>query len=321
MSREIKRVLVVKTGGLREFVLALTAMRRIRATHRHARVTLLTTPPYESLAKSSRYFHEIETDGAPRGIGEWLALRNRIKAARYDRIYDLDSSRTTNLLFQLLRPFPPAWSGAAKGASLRHRNPRRERMHLLERLADQLKAAGIWDDAPTEPGSAPPPDLSFVVRRAQTAQTTWTLPRPVAILLPGGSDKRTGRRWPITKFSELAGRLHARGFDIVVLGGPEESALARIIQRTVPKARDLTGRSDLERIAVLGAKASLVVGNDGGRLHVLAAAGAPTIALFPGDADPTLNAPRGHVAVLQGPDLQAIGVDEVERAINNLLPA
>ena len=68
-------------------------------------------------------------------------------------------------LFQLLRPFPPAWSGSAFGCALPYRNPQRRAMHPLERHADQLKAAGIWPDAPTSPGAAPPPDASWIAHR------------------------------------------------------------------------------------------------------------------------------------------------------------
>ena len=66
----------------------------------------------------------------------------------------------------------------------------------------------------------------------------------------------------------------------MIIGGPQESALARAIQRQTPRARDLTGHTDFARIAILGAKAVLAVGNDTGPLHLAAAAGAPTIVLF-----------------------------------------
>ena len=54
------------------------------------------------------------------------------------------------------------------GASHRHLNKNRDTMHTLERQADQLLYAGIWDDAPTAPGTAPAPDLSWVLKSAPT---------------------------------------------------------------------------------------------------------------------------------------------------------
>ena len=320
MAREVKKVLVIKLSALGDFVLALAAMKKIREAHKRAHITLLTTPPFEALAKASPYFNAVETGGRPQGPGEWMALRRALKQARFDRVYDLQTSAASSRIFHLMRPFPPEWSGIALGASLPHRNRARDGMHTLERQADQLKYAGIWPDAPTEPGSAPAPDLSWVLRRAPNDRPVagGVTARPYVILIPGGAEHRLDKRWPVEKFGELATILYARGFDVVIVGGPQESALARQIQRYVGKARDLTGRTDFARVAILGAKAALVIGNDTGPLHLAAATGTPTIVLFSDASDPSLSAPRGHIAVLQAPSLADMPVATVAQAANAL---
>jgi ADP-heptose:LPS heptosyltransferase len=317
-----EKILVIQTGTIAEFVLSLAAMRRIRQAHPRDRITLLTLPAFEALARTSPYVNEVDTGGAPDTPGAWLALRKRIKSARYSRVYDLQGSATTNSLFQMLRPFPPAWSGPARGAKFRHRNPQRDRMHLLERQAEQLRDAGIWPDAPVNPGDAPPPDLSWIVRRAPEARPTpgAQAPRPFVLLVPGGKANEPERRWPVSAFSDLAARLFAAGYDIVIIGGPQESGLARTIQKSVGRARDLTGRTDFAQIALLGSRAVLAVGNDTGPLHLIAAAGAPTVALFAGGPDSAMSAPRGHVAVLHAQNLSDMAVDTVASACFSLLP-
>lgn len=322
MTREIKKVLVIQAGSIGEFVLSLAAMKRIRLAHPHAKITLLTVPQFEALAKASPYFNAIETTARPGSPGEWLALRGQIKRAHYDRVYDLESSPTSRLLFQLLRPFPPVWSGATPGARLRHRNPALARMHTLERHAEQLKVAGAWPDAPTTAGDAPPPDLSWILRRASEPRPVAgaAAPRPFVLMVPGGGENKPEKRWPIARYAELASRLKARGYDIVIIGGPQESAMARAIQKTVGQARDLTGRTDFAQIAVLGARAALAVGNNTGPMHLIAAAGAPTIALFDGAADTLVNAPRGHVAAIQALTLAELSVETVAQAAWSLLP-
>ena len=317
-----EKILVVQAGTIGEFVLSLAAMRRIRAAHPRARITLLTIPAFEALAKTSPYFNEIDTNGAPGNPGEWLALRKAIKAAKYARIYDLQGNASSASLFNMLRPFPPPWSGPVAGAKFRHRNPNRERMHILERQAEQLQVAGIWPDAPTGAGDAPSPDLSWIIRRAPEARPTpgAQVPRPFELLVPGGNEKAPEQRWPIEKFSQVAGRLFNAGYDIVIIGGPQESALARTIQKTVGRARDLTGRTDFAQIALLGARSVLAVGNDTGPLHLIAAAGAPTVALFSASSDASVTGPRGHVAVLHAPALADMSVDTVANASFSLLP-
>jgi ADP-heptose:LPS heptosyltransferase len=320
MSREVRKILVIKLSALGDFVLALAAMKKIREAHKRAHITLLTTPPFEALAKASPYFNAVETDGRPQGLGEWLALRKRLKAAKYDRVYDLQTSAQSARIFHMLAPFPPEWSGIAAGCALPHKNPNRNRMHTLERQADQLKYAGIWPDAPTEPGSAPGPDLSWVLSRSPQGRPGPGGPRPYVLFVPGGSAHRLDKRWPAERYGQLGKILAERGYDIVVIGGLQESALARQIQREVGQARDLTGRTDFAKIAVLGAKAALVVGNDTGPLHLAAATGSPTVVLFSSASDPELAAPRGHVTVLRSGNLGDLSVAEVLQAANALLP-
>jgi len=322
LNKEIKKVLVIKLGALGDFVLALAAMKKIREAHPKAKITLLTTPPFEALAKLSPYFNTVETDGRPSDLGETLAMIGRIRKARYDRIYDLQTNSRTNWYFQLLRPFPPQWNGVAFGAALPQKGPARQRMHTLERQADQLRAAGIWPNAPTEPGSAPPPDLTWILRKHKEPRPVAgaAAPRPYVLFVPGGSAHRPEKRWPVENYAQLGSLLKARGLDIVIIGGPQESAMARQIQKAVGGARDLTGRTDFAQLAVLGAKASLAVGNDTGPTHLLAAAGAPTIALFSDASDPELCGPRGHVAVIRSPDLKALPVSTVASAAVALLP-
>ena len=323
MAKRIERILVIKLSALGDFVLALAAMKKIRAAHAKAHITLLTTPPFEALARICPYFNAVDTGGRPVSLPDWLALRKRIRSAGYDRVYDLQTSARSNRLFQFLRPGPPAWSGIAFGCSLPHKNPLRDGMHTLERHADQLMYAGIWDDAPTEPGSAPAPDLSWVLKSipATRPMSGANRPRPYVMFVPGGASHRPEKRWPVERYSELARILYSRGFDIVIIGGPQEAELAHTIQRTTPRARDLTGRTDFANVALLGAKAALAVGNDTGPLHLAAAAGAPTIVLFSKASDPALSAPRGRVAILRAENLADLPVAQVAQAANSLAPS
>ena len=309
--KPVARALVIRFGPIGEFVLSLPAMKRIRDAHPKAEITLLTTPQFEALAKSSGYFNHVVPEGAPGGVGGMLTLIGWMRRSRFDRVYDLQNSSATGFYFNALKPFPPDWSGTAPGCRLPHRNPARNRMHVLERQADQLKEAGVWPNAPTAPGMAPPPDLSWILKRAPVPRPVpgQSKPKPYVLLAPGAS--KPEKMWPVENYEALAGRLYAQGLDIVIIGGPQDSALARTVQRTVRHARDLTGNTDFAQIAVLGARAVLAIGNDAGPTHLMAAAGAPTVALFSRASDPALSAPRGYVAILQSPKLKDLSVEQV----------
>ena len=307
------RILVIKLSALGDMVLAFPAFDRIRAAHPDAHITLLTTAPYAALAAAGPWFDTVDADGRPRRLAGALALIGRLRRARYDRVYDLQGNDRTNLLFQALRPFPPRWSGVAFGCALPHRDRRRMTRHTLERQAGQLRDAGIWPDAPLSPGTAPAPDIAWMLRRhgqvSSAAGPATT--RPLALLVPGTAPSRPAKRWPATRFIELAGRLQDHGFAVFLVGGPDELDLARGIAAAVPGVTSLAGRTDFAGVAALGARAALAVGNDTGPMHLIAAAGAPCVSLFSADSDPALCAPRGRVAILREPDLADLGVDAV----------
>lgn len=312
-------MLVIKLGALGDFVLALAAMRRIDEAHPEAEITLLTTPPFAAIGRACPYVQRVEDDGRPEGLAATARLIARLRRARYDRVYDLQTSGRSSSYFQLLRPNPPEWSGIAAGCSHPHRNPDRDGMHTLERQAEQLRDAGIWPDAPTEPGAAPPPYLGWM---ADAPATPLGLVAPYALLVPGASPHRPEKRWPTARFAALAARLQEDGLQVAVIGGAAEAEMAAAIADACPGARDLTGKTGLLELGAVGVHAAIVVGNDTGPVHLLAAAGAPTLALFSDASDPALCRPRGRrVAVLRRPSLGELTVEEVAEAAERLLSA
>ncbi len=318
------KVLVIKLAALGDMVQAFAPMARIRAAHPDAEITLLTTPPYGPLAAASPYVDRVETDGRPGKLGATLAMLARLRRARYDRVYDLQTSSRSSAYFYALLPFPPKWSGIARGCAHPHRNPDRDDMHTLERQAEQLKDAGIWPDAPTAPGTAPAPDLSWMLENPspENRPEYFGLSAPYALLVPGASAARPGKRWPAERYGELARKLAYRGFDVGVIGSKGEKGLADAILAIAHGAKDLTGRTDFVQMAGLGARASLFVGNDTGPSHLIAAAGAPGLVLFSGESDPALCAPRGkRVEVLRARHLGELDVETVENAAHQIIGA
>jgi ADP-heptose:LPS heptosyltransferase len=301
-----QRILVIKLGALGDFVQALGPMQAIRAAHPGARIALLTTPPFVALAEQCPWFDEVIPDPRPRlrNLAGWIALRRRLRAGRFDRVYDLQTSDRTGWYYRLMAPGKrPDWSGVVPGA-LRHANPARDRMHTLDRQAEQLAAAGI--------ARVPPPDLYWV--EADLAR--FDLPRRFVLLVPGASAHRPAKRWPAERFAALARDIAARGAKPVVVGVAAEKPLAAAICGRCHEARDLTGETSLLELFALARRASGAVGNDSGPMHVAAAAGAPSVVLFSSESDPALCAPRGpSVIVIRRPELTGLGVAEVAGAL------
>jgi len=92
------------------------------------------------------------------------------------------------------------------------------------------------------------------------------------------------KRWPLSHYARLAALLAERGYAVWIAGGRDEKPLAEAILASAPAARDLTGL-DLGDGALALGEADAAVSNDSGALHMAAAFGTPTLALF-GPTDP-----------------------------------
>jgi len=299
------RILVIKLAALGDFAQAFGPFAAIRAHHAGARITLLTTPPYAPLARRAPWFDEVWEDGRP----DWTdlpalwRLARRLRAARFDRVYDLQTSSRSSR-YRWFVGARAEWSGIAPGCSHPHANPRRDAMHTLERQREQLEMAGIT--------RFPPPDLSWLDAEIDR----FALPERFCLLIPGASPGRPLKRWPAERFGALAATL---GVPAVVIGGAGEAPLAATIAAAAPGTRDLTGRTDFADIAALAQRAVFCVGNDTGPTHLAAACGCPTLALFGEDSDPALCAPRGaRAAFLRHVPLASLDPAEVRAALARL---
>jgi ADP-heptose:LPS heptosyltransferase len=302
--------LVIKLGALGDIVQAMGSAAAIREFHRGAWIVLLTTRPYAELMRQAPYFDEVWVDERPgwRDPIGMFRLARRLRAGRFDRVYDLSTRRRSALYFYLMRRSPvisgggPEWSGIVRGASHRQPDtPERRRMHTLDREADQLRWAGI-------PGPVPRPDMSW----APADIPRFGLPVDYVLLIPGGAPHRPEKRWPLDHFIALARRIVSSGLTPVVIGGPGERALGQAIVAAVPEARDLTGRTEFGDIVALGRGARWAIGNDTGPMHLAVVGGAPATVLYSAASDPALTAPRGRdVIILRRDDLAGLSADEV----------
>jgi len=302
------RILVIKLSALGDFILSLGAFRAIRAHHPDARITLLTTAPFVEMANACGCFDEVWTDDRPQWLEfrRWLGHIGKLRRAGFTRVYDLQRSQRTGWYFRLLGPRPPEWVGSVPGCSHRYVDPP-EAVHITARNAHMLAQAGIAE--------VPPPDLSFM--RADIGR--FAIQTPYALLVPGSSVHRPDKRWPADSFAELAAELARKSMTPVLIGGPAERDSMRTIAGACPAVRDLCGQTDLAEIVTLARGARVAVGNDTGPLHVAAAAGCPTVALFGSTSHPIKTRPPApKVTVLQKPTLADVTVSEVLAAVADL---
>jgi|HubBroStandDraft_1064217.scaffolds.fasta_scaffold00108_22 ADP-heptose:LPS heptosyltransferase len=297
------RILIVKLSALGDFIQALGPAAALRRHHAADRITLLTTPPFADFARKTGLFDEVVIDRRPGllDLAGWLDLRRRLRAGRFDRVYDLQTSDRSSSYAWLLRPGrTPQWSGISCACSHPHADLDRDAGHTIDKQAEQLLMAGIFPvPLPSLPLPAPP-------LPAGLAGQSFVL------LIPGSSKHHLGKRWPAARYGALAAGLHERGYLPVILGMPAERAIAAAIRAACPHALDLVGATDLAALAGLALAAAVTIGNDTGVTHLAAAGGRPVVVLFSRATEPARCAPRGAVVrVLSRPDLADLAAETV----------
>jgi heptosyltransferase II len=166
-----------------------------------------------------------------------------------------------------------------------------EKSKRLPRFIDQNASLALPPGAKLPP-EWPVPQLQVLTEeRTRWRQANGLGTGPAVALGPGSVGE--SKRW--TYYSEAARLLAERGFDVWVVGGPGEKALAQQIAAIGGnKVRDLTG-ADLRNGVLAMAAAGVAITNDSGLMHIAAAIGTPTMGIF-GPTSPYLWAPLNGLA-------------------------
>jgi len=113
----------------------------------------------------------------------------------------------------------------------------------------------------------------------------------------------SAKRWPPERYAHVADRLvDAFQVDVLIFGSREERPMAEAIARAMRHApKVLSGETTLAELAALLECCRLFITNDSGPMHLAAAVGTKTLAIF-GPTDERTTAPVGaHTRVIKRP--------------------
>ena len=270
----MKRTVVLHPGALGDVLLAIPALRALRAGAPDDELVLAAQPRIgkllaalgvvdRALAFDALGLHALFTAGAP---GE--PLRDLAAGARVVSWFGSRDAGFADRLRSLARESLIAPSVPADKLTVWE--------HLLASVA-MLSAGAGSADAWREP-IALREDVVDAGRRALD-DAGWDGVRPLVILHPGAGG--VAKRWPAEGFAVLAEAIVAMfGSEVVVHEGPaDRDAVASLRGRVRVPALALVD-PPLETLAGAIHHAALWAGNDSGVSHLAAVLGAPTLALF-----------------------------------------
>jgi ADP-heptose:LPS heptosyltransferase len=246
--------------------LLLTApVRALKQEFPEFRVAVLVERRFADCFDGNPDFDEILLAG-----GKW-STATRLLARRFDAIVNLHGG-PTSLLYSWLVWGPRIGAEHYRGAKLYHGCV--PAPLLSAHTVESTMAVFRWLGVRCEKA----PGVRFERHRAEAARIHGTLKGRRYVVIHPASIMET-KRWPAERFAEVGCRLAARGLTVVVTSGPGEESFANAVAAKVNGAMVITGLT-IPELAELLRGARLYIGNDSGPMHLAAAVGAPTIAVW-----------------------------------------
>ena len=232
------------------------------------------------------------------GIAQQLKLVNALRSEHYGQALMMSRKWKAALAPWLAHiPLRTGFAGEARFGLI---NDMRWGEHELLRMIDRMGVLALPKGA-KPPAQWPLPELKVPARAVDAWCTQQGLSDddPPIVTLSSGA-VGAGKAWPPEHYAALARALAKDGAAIWVLGGPSETPIAKqIIQVAGNRVRDLTG-GDLRNAIMALAAADISITNDSGLMHVSAAIGTPTVAIF-GPTSPWHQKPLNPLAAILEP--------------------
>jgi heptosyltransferase-2 len=308
MMTQESPILIVPYMWIGDFVRCHSAVKLLREQHPGRPVDMLSSPLCAPLTDYMPGVRKAIVFDLPRGsvaLGRQRVLAARLREERYGQALVMPRTWKSALAPWLAGiPVRTGFLGELRLALL---NDIRQGERALPRMIDRMGALSLPRGA-TPPANWPLPEIRVDAGEIATWRAANGLThdkRRIVALAPGAVGP--GKAWPVEHYAALAKIFAGDGYAVWVLGGPNETPLAaQIAAASGVAVRDLTGR-DLRNAIVALAAADAAVANDSGLMHIAAAIGTPTVAIF-GPSSPAHWAPLNPLAaVLEPPD------DELKR--------
>jgi len=344
---EVREIVAVKFWGAGNAALLLPVLRSLKTRFPAAKLTMVTIAGNETLYRDAAdEVLTVRLQPLGKACFDLLSVLTRLRRRRVDLAIDFEQYvRTSQALLYLsgarqVLAFDTKGQSRAGLADVKVKYD--DTQHAARSFLDLARAAGVHA-TDYEPGGLVPRPEALERTDGWLASVRGT-ERPLVVLHPGSGDNFPGRRWPTRRFGLIARRLvDERDALVVVTGSDRERPLcAEVVEASERPIHNLAGTRDWEGMIALLSRASLLISNDTGPVHIASALGVSVLGLY-GPNTPDLYGPlsAGSAAFYEPPPcspcitnfnyktsrclnpvcIRAITVDAVSEAALARLPA
>lgn len=212
------------------------------------------------------------------GWAGWRAVRAALQGRHFDALLQMQVAMRSNLLSLAVKAdrrigYDRARAKDLHGLVVNERIPARSGEHVLDAIGSFCEPLGLeqtrvrWD--------IPIPDEAHAWAAAQ-------LPGDTPTLLVSPASSHVLRNWRPERYAAVMDHAAARGWRVVLIGGPsasERSVADAVLAACRRTPLDLTGKDTLKKLMAMFVRAQLLLGPDSGPMHMANSVGLRVIGL------------------------------------------
>lgn len=296
----MKKILIRGPNWVGDAVMAIPAMKALREHFRDAEITLLIRPWVAGLFTGAPFVDRIWSEPKPATLGDWNRIARSIRAAGFDLAVLLPNSFESALMMFLAGV--PQRVGYATDVrswmlttSIKPVNTGRHQVHYYLDLVKMLQAEVAQPSIEITATAEERAEARSLLEESGIGRET-----PFLVLNPGAA-YGTAKRWYTDRFALAANTVSRElALAVVLIGSEAESDIAGQVAARIKGARAITnGKTSLETLIGVLAESSLMITNDSGPMHIAAALGVPTVAIF-GSTNEKVTGPVGtHTRIVK----------------------
>jgi heptosyltransferase-2 len=288
------KILIVAPGWVGDLVMSQTLFKLLKQQNPHCIIDVLAADWAVPLLRRMSEVHQIHCLSIKHGVFDLkqrLLIGKKLRQEHYDQAILLPNSFKS-----AITPFcanikqRTGWKGEMRWGVLNDVRHLDKMMYPL--MIQRFAALGLPKNAKL-PANLPWPSLSCIQESVDETLVQLQLQKeskPILAICPG-AEYGSAKRWPAQHHAVVAQEKMQEGWDVWLIGGPNDQPIAQEIQSLLStKAVDLTGRTNLGQAIDLLSVAQVILSNDSGLMHIGAALQKPLVVVY-GSSDPRFTPP------------------------------
>lgn len=306
MSSSAKKILIIGPSWVGDMVMAQSLFITLKQQYPNGIIDVLapawSLPVLERMPEIRRGI-AMPVGHGKLALGMRVQLGRELQVERYDQAIVLPNSLKSALipLFASI-PERTGWRGEMRYGLLND-------IRLLNKdnypLMVQRFVALAYEPFAQLPEKLPQPRLQINAEKVTELLAQYAIPdnKPILALCPG-AEFGSAKRWPEPYYSAVAQHYIELNWTVLLFGSDNDRAVAKAIRDQLPVEQyvsciSLAGQTELAQAVDIMSRASAVVSNDSGLMHVAAALGLPLVVVY-GSTSPTFTPPLSdNVAIEQ----------------------